>query len=149
MGGSDGGSDRAGCYSLESATPEPDLWCSELEKALERRGRQYHPPQTGPLFPIWKLQLGDPWNELELQLGPQILELPYLEDLGARAGRPRRPRPVPLPTTLGLYGRKRNNLEVRAAADSLSCRMGRCVTLLLPKRCSRIHNASNVNALMQ
>jgi hypothetical protein len=28
----------AACGSLESATPEPDLWCPHLENALEHRG---------------------------------------------------------------------------------------------------------------
>jgi len=28
----------AACGSLESATPEPDRWCPNLEKALEQRG---------------------------------------------------------------------------------------------------------------
>jgi len=48
------GSKRGGkCFTLESATPEPDRWCPFLEEALERRGwrqwaERYLKQERGP-----------------------------------------------------------------------------------------------------
>jgi hypothetical protein len=53
------GDKNIGCRSLESATPEPTLWCPGLERALERRGwrqwaQQYTDQEHGTGdYPQW------------------------------------------------------------------------------------------------